>query len=142
MLSHFLCFHMFRKKCLYFLHTFGIVDCKCLTKKDFELCWGKISCDGIWSPTTNFVNKVNFLFYALQFMSSGQLFPINWKWIWCEFDNGSITKKESIRGEFLKRSIFLQKLCRTWDRETSSRPLIFLKKHVVKAWGKSRCCTV
>ena len=30
--------------------------------------------------------------------------------------------------EYNKRNIFLQKLCRKWDKETSSRPLDFSKK--------------
>ena len=37
--------------------------------------------------------------------------------------------------EYNKRSIFLQKLCRKWGRETSSRPLLIFLKCLI--WGKS-----
>ena len=38
--------------------------------------------------------------------------------------------------EYNKRNIFLQKLCGTWGRETSPRPLfIFLKSSI---WGKRK----
>ena len=30
--------------------------------------------------------------------------------------------------EYIKRNIFLQKLCRKWGKETSSRPLFIFKK--------------
>ena len=38
--------------------------------------------------------------------------------------------------EYNKRKIFLQKLCRRWDRETSSRLLFIFKKCLI--WGKSK----
>ena len=38
--------------------------------------------------------------------------------------------------EYNKRKIFLQKLCRRWDREASSRLLFILKKCLI--WGKSK----
>ena len=37
--------------------------------------------------------------------------------------------------EYNKRNIFLTKLCRKWDRETSSRPLFVFQKSFI--WGKS-----
>ena len=37
--------------------------------------------------------------------------------------------------EYNKRNIFLQKLCRKWVWETSSRPLLIFKKFSI--WGKS-----
>ena len=37
--------------------------------------------------------------------------------------------------EYNKRNIFLQKLCRKWGWETSSRPLLIFKKFSI--WGKS-----
>ena len=39
--------------------------------------------------------------------------------------------------DFNKRNIFLQKLCRKWVRETSSRPLIYFL--ICLIWGKSKC---
>ena len=39
--------------------------------------------------------------------------------------------------EYNKSNIFLQKLCRKWSKETSSRPLYFLKK----IWGESEWST-
>ena len=39
--------------------------------------------------------------------------------------------------EYNKSNIFLQKLCRKWSKETSSRPLFFLKK----IWGESEWST-
>ena len=38
------------------------------------------------------------------------------------------------------RNIFLQKLCRKWDRETSSKPLFFLKKKKMESFirGKAK----
>ena len=41
---------------------------------------------------------------------------------------GNQTMKFGQLIEYNKRNIFLQKLCRKWGRETSSRPLYFLKK--------------
>ena len=38
--------------------------------------------------------------------------------------------------EYNKKNIFLQKLCRKWGRETSSRPLLIFKKCLI--WGKSK----
>ena len=39
--------------------------------------------------------------------------------------------------EYNNRNIFLQKSCRKWDRETSSRPPFFKKKNASS--GKSKC---
>ena len=38
--------------------------------------------------------------------------------------------------EYNKRNIFLQKLCRKWGRETSSRPLFIFWKSLI--WGESK----
>ena len=38
--------------------------------------------------------------------------------------------------EYKKGKIFLQNLCRNWDRETSSRPLFIFQKCLI--WGKSK----
>ena len=38
--------------------------------------------------------------------------------------------------DYNKRNIFLQKLCRKWDRETSSRPLFLCL--ICLIWGKSK----
>ena len=39
--------------------------------------------------------------------------------------------------EYSKRNIFLQKLCRIWDKETSSGPVFIFKKTLI--WGESKC---
>ena len=39
--------------------------------------------------------------------------------------------------EYNKRNIFLQKWCKKWGRETSSRPLFGFWKSLM--WGKSKC---
>ena len=39
--------------------------------------------------------------------------------------------------EYENSNIFLQKFCRKWGRETSSRPLIIFWKSFI--WGKSKC---
>ena len=38
--------------------------------------------------------------------------------------------------EYNKRNIFLQKLCRKWGKETSSRPLFIFWKSLI--WGESK----
>ena len=38
--------------------------------------------------------------------------------------------------EYNKRNIFLQKLCRKWGRETSSRPPFMFSKSLI--WGESK----
>ena len=43
-------------------------------------------------------------------------------------NKGSQTMKFGQLKEHNKRNIFLQKLCRKWGQETSSRPLYFFKK--------------
>ena len=40
--------------------------------------------------------------------------------------------------EYNKRNIFLQKLCRKWGKETSSRPLFIFSKSLI--WGESKWC--
>ena len=50
---------------------------------------------------------------------------------------GNQTMKFGQLIEYNKRNIFLQKLCRKWSKETSSRPLYFLKK----IWGESEWST-
>ena len=49
---------------------------------------------------------------------------------------GNQTMKFGQLIEYNKRNIFLQKLCRKWDKETSSRPLFIFKKSLI--WGKSK----
>ena len=41
---------------------------------------------------------------------------------------GNQTMKFGQLIEYNKRNIFLQKLCRKWDRETNSRPLFYFFK--------------
>ena len=49
---------------------------------------------------------------------------------------GNQTMKFGQLIEYNKRNIFLQKSCRKWGRETSSRPLCFFKKSII--YGKSK----
>ena len=42
--------------------------------------------------------------------------------------------------EYNKRNIFLQKLCRKWGKETSSRPLFIFQKSLT--WGESKWSAV
>ena len=49
---------------------------------------------------------------------------------------GNQTMKLGQLIEHNKRNVFLQKWCRKWGKETSSRPLYFFKKNSI--WGKSK----
>ena len=49
---------------------------------------------------------------------------------------GNQTMKFGQLIEYNKRNIFLQKLCRKWGRETSSRPLFVAPKSFL--WGKHK----
>ena len=53
---------------------------------------------------------------------------------------GNQTMKFGQLIEYNKRNIFLQKLCRKWGKETSSRPLYFLKK--LNMWKQVVCSLV
>ena len=46
------------------------------------------------------------------------------------------TKKFGQFIKYNKKNIFLQKLCRKWGRETSSRPLFIFSKSLI--WGESK----
>ena len=54
---------------------------------------------------------------------------------------GNQTMKFGQLIEYNKRNIFLQKLCGKWGRETSSRPLYFLKKPNMR-WKQVVCSLV
>ena len=54
---------------------------------------------------------------------------------------GNQTMKFGQLIEYNKRNIFLQKLCRKWGKETSSRPLYFLKKLNMR-WKQVVCSLV
>ena len=53
---------------------------------------------------------------------------------------GNQTMKFGQLTEYNKRNIFLGKLCRKWDIETSSRPLFIFWKSL--AWGESKWSAV
>ena len=53
---------------------------------------------------------------------------------------GNQTMKFGQLIEYNKRNIFLQKLCRKWGKETSSRPLFIFQKSLI--WGESKCSAV
>ena len=52
---------------------------------------------------------------------------------------GNQTMKFGQLIEYNKINIFLQKLCRKWGKETSSRPIFIYWKSLI--WGESKCST-
>ena len=52
---------------------------------------------------------------------------------------GNQTMKFDQLIEYNKRNIFLQKLCRKWGKETSSRPVFIFKKKLI--WSESKWST-
>ena len=49
---------------------------------------------------------------------------------------GNQTMKFGQLIKYNKRNIFFQKLCRRWDKQTSSRPLFIFKKSLI--WSESK----
>ena len=87
-----------------------------------------------WSRKTGLIRKIRVMSKCMMWQPGEQAITIN------IFPNISLSKSnKTIKlgqlKEYNKRNIFIRKLCRKWDRETSSRPFFIFWINLI--WGKS-----